>query len=135
MSIESKKMAMADRMYNQNSKAGKGTSPKNYQNGKETKTNSKGQKFEMNGKDTGYAKGEKYSQADKKGSFGSAKYNQSDPSGSITWRYKMHEEHKKLDKVQEGEEKKKGKGSLNPPKAEKNEGEKHYLGKDEEPVS
>lgn len=30
---------------------------------------------------------------------------------------------------------KKGKGSLNKPKGEKNEGEKHYLGKDEQPVA
>lgn len=89
MSIESKKMSMADKMYNQNSKGGVGVSPKNYQNGKETKTNHKGQKFEMNGKDTGYAKGEKYSQSNKKGSFGSAKYNQADPSGSMKGGYKM----------------------------------------------
>lgn len=30
---------------------------------------------------------------------------------------------------------KKGKESLNMPKGEKNEGEKHYLGKDEQPVA
>lgn len=88
MKVSDKKLSMADRMYKQNSTGGIGVSPKNYQNGKETKPNSKGQKFEMIGKDTGYAKGQKYSQADKKGSF-KDKYNQADPSGSMKGGYKM----------------------------------------------
>lgn len=80
---------MADKMYNQNSKGGKGTSPKNYQNGKETKPNSRGQDFSMNGKNTGYARGEKYSQANKQGKFGADKYEQADSSGSMKGGYKM----------------------------------------------
>lgn len=88
MSIQTKKLEIADKMYNQNSKGGVGASPKNYQNGKETKANSRGQKFSMNGKDTGSAKGEKYTQANKKGSF-NANYEQADKSGSIKGGYKM----------------------------------------------
>lgn len=80
---------MADKMYKQNSTGGKGISPKNYQNGKETKPNSKGESYSQNGKNTGYAKGEKPTQANTKGSFGSAKYNQADPSGSMKGGYKM----------------------------------------------
>ncbi len=89
MKISEKKLEMADKMYKQNSTGGKGTSPKNYQNGKETKSNSKGQKFDMNGKTTGYAKGERFEQANTKGKFGADKYNQADPSGSIKGGYKM----------------------------------------------
>lgn len=89
MSVSSKKLELAEKMYKQNSPGGKGTSPKNYGNGKETKPNSKGQSFEMNGKTTGYAKGQKYTGANTKGSFGSAKYNQASPNGSIKGGYKM----------------------------------------------
>ena len=77
---------MADKMYKQNSTGGVGTSPKNYQNGK-----AKGDlkmKYKMNGETTGFAKGEKYSQSNKKGSF-NAKYNQTNPSGSMKGGYKM----------------------------------------------
>ena len=79
---------MADKMYKQNSTGGVGTSPKNYMTGKNTKGDLK-MKYDMVGKDTGYAKGQKYSGANKKGSFGSAKYNQADPSGSMKGGYKM----------------------------------------------
>ena len=89
MKIQDKKLSMADKMYKQNSTGGVGTSPKNYQNGKETKSNNKGQSFKMNGKDTGYAKGEKYSQSNKSGKFGADKYNQADPSGSMKGGYKQ----------------------------------------------
>lgn len=86
MSIETKKKMIADKMYKQNSTGGIGTSPKNYQNGKE-----KGElkmKYKMNGEDTGYAKGQKYSGANKSGKFVD-KYEQADSSGSIKGGYKM----------------------------------------------
>lgn len=88
MKIESKKMEMAERMYKQNSTGGKGTSPKNYQNGKETKSHVS-MKYEMNGKNTGSAKGQKYSQADKSGKFGADKYEQANEKGSMRGGYKM----------------------------------------------
>lgn len=81
-------MAMAEKMYKQNSTGGKGTSPKNYQNGKETKKGGHDEKYKMNGKTTGYAKGEKYSGANKKGKF-TDNYHQADSSGSIKGGYKM----------------------------------------------
>ncbi len=89
MKTTDKKLSMADKMYKQNSTGGVGSSPKNYQNGKETKSNSRGQKFDMVGKDTGYAKGQRYSQSDKTGKFGADKYNQADPSGSMKGGYKQ----------------------------------------------
>lgn len=78
---------MADKMYKQNSTGGVGTSPKNYQNG-----SAKGDlkmKYKMNGENTAYSKGEKYSQANKAGTFGSAKYSQANPSGSMKGGYKQ----------------------------------------------
>lgn len=89
MKITDKKLSMADKMYKQNSTGGKGVSPKDYQNGKETKSTSGEQSFKMNGESTGSAKGMKYSQSNKSGSFGTAKYNQADPSGSMKGGYKM----------------------------------------------
>lgn len=88
MKIADKKAMIADKMYKQNSTGGKGASPKNYQNGKETK-GGRGQSFDMVGKSTGYAKGQKYSGANTKGSFGSDKYHQADPSGSMKGGYKQ----------------------------------------------
>lgn len=89
MKISDKKLSMADKMYKQNSTGGKGVSPKNYQNGKETKSTARGEKYEMNGKTTGFANGEKYSEANTKGKFGADKYNQADPSGSMKGGYNM----------------------------------------------
>jgi hypothetical protein len=88
MNTQSKKLEMADKMYNQNSKGGKGVSPKDYQNGKETKPNARGEKFDMNGKGTGFNKGEKYEQANVKGSFKGG-YEQADKSGSMKGGYKQ----------------------------------------------
>jgi hypothetical protein len=86
MKVNDKKLAMADKMYKQNSTGGVGTSPKNYQNGK-----AKGDlkmKFKMNGETTGRAKGQNFSQSNGKGSF-NAKYNQANPSGSMKGGYDM----------------------------------------------
>lgn len=88
MKVSDKKLSMADKMYKQNSTGGVGTSPKNYQNGKNTKGDLK-MKYKMVGKDTGYAKGQKYSESNKSGKFGADKYNQADPSGSMKGGYKM----------------------------------------------
>lgn len=79
---------MADKMYDQNSKGKGHLSMKYTMQGKETKPNARGQKFEMIGKNTGYAKGQKYSQSDKNGSF-KDKYHQADPEGSMKGGYKM----------------------------------------------
>lgn len=87
MKIESKKISMAEKMYNQNSKGGVGTSPKNYQNGKEKGVLS--MKFKMNGETTGRAKGQNFDQSNKSGKFGSDKYNQANPSGSMKGGYNM----------------------------------------------
>lgn len=88
MKIEDKKLTMADKMYKQNGTGGIGKNPKDYQNGKETKKSNKDEKYEMNGKTTGFAKGQKYFQADKKGSF-KDKYEMADHSGSMKGGYKM----------------------------------------------
>lgn len=80
-------MAIADKMYKQNSTGGLGKSPKNYQNGKE-----KGElkmKYKQNGETTGFGKGQKFSGSNKEGKFGSAKYSQSNSDGSIKGGYKM----------------------------------------------
>lgn len=78
MSIQTKKMSMADKMYDQNSKGGKGASPK-------FKTNSTGKahgkvpmKTPMSNKHrSGRGKGQGPEQANTKGSFNSgAKYKQ-----------------------------------------------------------
>lgn len=77
---------MAEKMYKQNSTGGVGKSPKEYQNGK-----AKGDlkmKYKMTGEDTGRAKGQKYSQANKEGSFKVNNY-QADPSGSMKGGYKQ----------------------------------------------
>lgn len=87
MSISNKKMEMASKMYKQNSPGGKGTSPKNYQNGKETKSNSKGENFKMVGKGKGKEQ-ERTPMSNGKGKF-EAKYEQADNSGSIKGGYKM----------------------------------------------
>lgn len=79
-------MAMADKMYKQNSK-GLGMSPKNYQNGRDTKPRLS-MKFDMNGRNSGYAKGQHYDGANKKGKF-EAKYEQADKSGSMKGGYKQ----------------------------------------------
>lgn len=82
--VKDKKLSMADKMYNQNSKGGIGSSPKNYQNGKE-----KGElkmKYKQNGEGTGNGKGQGYSGSNKEGSF-KGKYNQANPNGSIKGGY------------------------------------------------
>lgn len=79
-------MAIADKMYKQNSTGGLGKSPKNYMIGKE-----KGElkmKYKQNGETTGFGKGQKYSESNKSGSF-NAKYNQANPSGSMKGGYDM----------------------------------------------
>lgn len=86
MKIQDKKLSMADKMYDQNSKGGVGSNPKNYQTGKAKGNLS--MKYEMAGKDTGYAKGQKYSQSDKKGSFKVDNY-QALPNASMKGGYKM----------------------------------------------
>ena len=87
MKISDKKLAMADKMYKQNSTGGVGTSPKSYQNGKNTKGDLK-MKYKQNGETTGFAKGQKYSEANTKGSFKVDNY-QSNTSGSMKGGYKQ----------------------------------------------
>lgn len=80
---------MADKMYRENSKGGKGNSPKYKMRGE-----GKGKDVPPTamtggaGKGTTKGGGEGYNQADKKGSF-LAKYNQADKSGSFQAKYNM----------------------------------------------
>lgn len=73
MATKDKKMNMASRMYDQNSKGGKGESPKYKQTSKSE--GKEKMKTAMNGKGTGKGGGQGYAQSDAKGSF-VAKYNQ-----------------------------------------------------------
>lgn len=78
---------MADKMYNQNSKGGVGSNPKNYMIGKMKGNLS--MKYKQTGNNTGYGKGEKFDGANKSGKFGSDKYNMANPSGSMKGGYDM----------------------------------------------
>ena len=73
MAIDKKKMDMATKMYDQNSKGGKGASPKFKMRG-ESKGHEK-MKTPMASKGTGKGGGQGYAQSDAKGSF-VGKYNQ-----------------------------------------------------------
>ena len=85
MKISEKKLSIADKMYKQNSTGGVGKSLKEYMNGKNTKGDLK-MKFKMNGKGSSSSKGQKFEQANTKGSFNS-KYNQANSKGSFKGGY------------------------------------------------
>jgi hypothetical protein len=82
---DSKKLKMADKMYNQNSKGGVGKSPKDYQNGKTDRHFA--ERDVMNGKGKG-KEIEKSPMANKKGSFVD-KYEQANEKGSFAVKYKQ----------------------------------------------
>lgn len=86
MAISDKKMDMAEKMYTQNSRGGKGASPK-YKEGSKS-LGELSMKYTQNGKGTTKGSGQGYAQADSKGSF-EAKYNQADKEGAMTGKYKM----------------------------------------------
>lgn len=84
MSIQSKKMSMADKMYHENSTGGVGASPKFKMKGE-----GKGKlamKYTENGKGTTKGGGQGIQQANSKGSF-VGKYDQADKSGSFKVKY------------------------------------------------
>lgn len=87
--VSDKKLSMADKMYDMNSKGGKGKSPKYRMIDKNPKFDKAAEFTAQNSK--GHSKAEggmDPQQANKKGSF-VAKYNQADKSGSFQAKYNM----------------------------------------------
>lgn len=86
MSVSSKKISMASKMYKQT--GSRIDAPmKNYHNGKNTKPN-RGQSFKQNGENSGPGNGQKHSQTNKKGSF-AVNYHQSNSSAEMRGGYKQ----------------------------------------------
>ena len=81
------KIDMAEKMYRENSKGGKGKSPK-YRMTDKNPTFEKGVAFTAQGIQNSNRTSPKYNQADKKGSF-VGKYDQADKSGSFQAKYNM----------------------------------------------